>query len=167
MIIVLGIIFAFVSFCIVALVLLQESKGGGIAAMGVSGMDNLVGARNPLRKLTVIFSIIFLLIVMGINIILSRNAREEIPAALDEPPAITEGEESADTTSTETDATGIGEEDLADTETPDTTVTEDAEKAAESVAGKVTEETATEDNNAGAENQDTEGPEETGDTEDN
>lgn len=47
MIIVLGILFAFVSFCIVSLVLLQESKGGGIAAMGVSGMDNLVGARNP------------------------------------------------------------------------------------------------------------------------
>lgn len=70
---ILGILFGFCALCIIALILLQESKGGGIAAMGVPGMDNIIGARNPLRRLTIYFGIAFLLLMLGINMSLSRK----------------------------------------------------------------------------------------------
>jgi len=77
----LGILFGFVGLCIVGLVLLQEGKGGGIAAMGVPGMDTIMGARNPLRRLTVIFSIIFLVLILGINVYIHQRMRGDIPDA--------------------------------------------------------------------------------------
>ncbi len=75
---ILGILFGFVALCIIALILLQESKGGGIAAMGVPGMDNIIGARNPLRRLTIYFGIAFLLLMLGINMALSNKQGEII-----------------------------------------------------------------------------------------
>ncbi|MFH0910419.1 MAG: preprotein translocase subunit SecG [Planctomycetota bacterium] len=76
---ILGILFGFVAFCIVVLVLLQESKGGGIAAVGIAGVDNIIGARNPLRKLTVVFSILFLLLILGIGVSINKAQKTVIP----------------------------------------------------------------------------------------
>jgi protein translocase SecG subunit len=103
-IIFLGVIFGFLAFCMVALILLQESKGGGIAAMGVPGMDNIMGARNPLRRLTVVFAILMLLIIFGINVVIQRQTRATIPEGLE----IEEPEDEADTAAGE--QTGAGEE---------------------------------------------------------
>ncbi|MHC4884670.1 MAG: preprotein translocase subunit SecG [Planctomycetota bacterium] len=82
--IVLSVLFAFISFCIVGLILLQEGKGGGLAAMGGAAMDNLVGARNPLRKLTTIFAAILLVLIVAIGTSLSQqNLKDEsIPDGL-------------------------------------------------------------------------------------
>lgn len=79
---VLAVIFGFSAFCLVGLILLQESKGGGIAAMGVPGMENLMGARNPLRKLTVAFAIIFLLLVLAIGALVNRQQDAVVPEGL-------------------------------------------------------------------------------------
>lgn len=90
--IVLSVIFAFVAFCIVGLILLQEGKGGGLSAMGGAAMDNLVGARNPLRKITSVFAIIFLFLLIAIGTSLNRqnNADESIPEGLPVQPSAVE-----------------------------------------------------------------------------
>ncbi len=86
MTVVLAILFGFVAFCIVALVLLQESKGGGISAMGVPGMDSIMGARNPLRKLTVIFALLFLVLVIVLGVTINMAKEEAFPEGVPEAP---------------------------------------------------------------------------------
>lgn len=49
----LMLLFLFLTFVVVALVLLQEGKGGGLTG-NAAGMDSVMGARNPLRRMTAI-----------------------------------------------------------------------------------------------------------------
>lgn len=60
------IIFFFVSFLIVGLVLLQEGKGGGLTGMS-TGMDGVMGAKNPLRRMTAYLFVVFVLMAVTIN----------------------------------------------------------------------------------------------------
>jgi protein translocase SecG subunit len=80
--IVLGILFGFVSLCIILLVLIQESKGGGISALGGAAMDNLIGGRNPLRKITVIFCCIFLVLVLAIGVSINKAQKNDVPEGI-------------------------------------------------------------------------------------
>jgi protein translocase SecG subunit len=80
----LAVIFGFVAILIIGVVLLQEGKGGGIAAMGISGMDNIMGGRNPLRKITVVLALLFLLLVFGLNISMTSRSEQAVPEALPE-----------------------------------------------------------------------------------
>lgn len=60
------IVFFFVSFLIVGLVLLQEGKGGGLTGMS-TGMDGVMGAKNPLRRMTAWLFVFFVLLAISIN----------------------------------------------------------------------------------------------------
>lgn len=60
------IIFFIVSFLIVGLVLLQEGKGGGLTGMS-TGMDGIMGAKNPLRRMTAYLFVLFVLLTVSIN----------------------------------------------------------------------------------------------------
>lgn len=60
------IVFFFVSFLIVGLVLLQEGKGGGLTGMS-TGMDGVMGAKNPLRRMTAWLFVFFVLLTISIN----------------------------------------------------------------------------------------------------
>lgn len=80
--IVFGILFALVAFLIIALILLQEGKGGGITGMGGGGMDGVVGVKNPLRRLTAIFSVVFILLVVGINYSIMQEENPNVDQGL-------------------------------------------------------------------------------------
>lgn len=60
------IIFFIVAFLIVGLVLLQEGKGGGLTGMS-TGMDGVMGAKNPLRRMTAYLFVFFVLLTISIN----------------------------------------------------------------------------------------------------
>lgn len=60
------IVFFVVSLAIVGLVLLQEGKGGGLTGMS-TGMDGVMGAKNPLRRMTAYLFTFFILMCLGIN----------------------------------------------------------------------------------------------------
>lgn|GEM_PF-279411 len=77
-------LFFFVSFCIVGLILLQEGKGGGLAAMGGGSMDSVMGVRNPLRRWTAYLSVAFLVLALGINVSISRKGLRAPPKAIEE-----------------------------------------------------------------------------------
>lgn len=82
----LFLIFFFVSLMIIGLVLLQEGKGGGLAGMS-TGMDGVMGARNPLRRWTAYFFVFFVLLTVGINFYLHLRGREVLPEGMAPPVA--------------------------------------------------------------------------------
>lgn len=77
-------VFFFVSFLIVGLVLLQEGKGGGLTGMS-TGMDGVMGAKNPLRRMTAWLFVIFVLLAIGINYYFHRRGDTSIPEAVELP----------------------------------------------------------------------------------
>lgn len=89
----LMIIFFFVAFCLIGLILLQEGKGGGLAAGGSGAMDAVMGARNPLRRWTVYFAVALLFLILGINYHISRLSPAAVPEGL-KPPAVEATQES-------------------------------------------------------------------------
>ncbi len=80
------IIFFFVSFLIVGLVLLQEGKGGGLTGMS-TGMDGVMGAKNPLRRMTAYLFVFFVLMAITINWYFHQRADSSLPAAATNIPA--------------------------------------------------------------------------------
>lgn len=78
-----GAIFLLVCFLIVSLVLLQEGKGGGLAAMGAGSMDSVMGVKNPLRRWTAYLFIAFVVIAVGINKYYSMQAGGDIPEGIE------------------------------------------------------------------------------------
>ena len=81
---------------IIGSVLLQESKGGGLAGLGGTRAEAAFGASNPLRRLTVVLSVIFF-VLAGLLTLTSRpssvSAEGEEPAATaPETPGETSGE---------------------------------------------------------------------------
>ncbi|MCC8109608.1 MAG: preprotein translocase subunit SecG [Planctomycetes bacterium] len=60
-------VFFFISFLIVGMVLLQEGKGGGLTGMS-TGMDGVMGAKNPLRRMTAYLFVFFVIMCIGINL---------------------------------------------------------------------------------------------------
>lgn len=90
---ILLILFFFVAFCIVGLVLLQEGKGGGLTGMS-TGMDGVMGAKNPLRRWTAYLFVIFVLMCLGINLYFSSGQDDALPAAAQQPPPATSALES-------------------------------------------------------------------------
>ena len=54
-----GVLYGLVALLMVGAVLLQESKGGGLAALGGTRAETAFGASNPLRRLTVILAVLF------------------------------------------------------------------------------------------------------------
>ena len=65
-----GVLYGLVALLMVGAVLLQESKGGGLAALGGTRAESAFGASNPLRRLTaglaVVFFILASLLALGL-----------------------------------------------------------------------------------------------------
>jgi len=75
------IVFFLVSFLIVGLVLLQEGKGGGLTGMS-TGMDGVMGAKNPLRRMTAYLFVFFVLMAITINWYFHQRTDTTLPAAV-------------------------------------------------------------------------------------
>ncbi|MDR1535400.1 MAG: preprotein translocase subunit SecG [Planctomycetota bacterium] len=75
------IIFFLMSFFLVGLVLLQEGKGGGLTGMS-TGMDGIMGAKNPLRRLTAYLFAFFLVLTVAINWYFHQRGEVTLPAGL-------------------------------------------------------------------------------------
>ena len=56
------VIYGFVAFLLVGAILIQESRGGGLAALGGTRAETAFGASNPIRRLTVVLAVIFFLL---------------------------------------------------------------------------------------------------------
>lgn len=74
-------VFFFIVLLMIGLILLQEGKGGGLAGMA-SGMDGVMGGRNPLRRWTAYFFIAFLVLTIGINKYLYEQSASPIGEGL-------------------------------------------------------------------------------------
>ena len=77
-------VFFFISFCIVGLVLLQEGKGGGLTGMS-TGMDGVMGAKNPLRRMTAYLFVAFVVMCLGINMYFHNRVDTSLPSGLELP----------------------------------------------------------------------------------
>ena len=56
------VMFLVVTILMIFAILLQEGKGGGLAALGGTRAEGVVGATNPIRRLTVVLAILFFLL---------------------------------------------------------------------------------------------------------
>ena len=56
------VLFFIVTILMIFAILLQEGKGGGLAALGGTRAEGVVGATNPIRRLTVVLAIMFFLL---------------------------------------------------------------------------------------------------------
>jgi len=59
LLIICGVLYALCALILVVAILLQESKGGGLAALGGTRAESAFGASNPLRRMTVVISVVF------------------------------------------------------------------------------------------------------------
>lgn len=75
------IVFFIVSFLIVGLVLLQEGKGGGLTGMS-AGMDGVMGAKNPLRRMTAYLFVFFVLLAVTINWYFHQGENAALPTGI-------------------------------------------------------------------------------------
>jgi protein translocase SecG subunit len=71
LLIVCGVLYGMTALLMLGAVLLQESKGGGLAALGGTRAESAFGASNPLRRMTVVLSVIFFLLASVLSIALS------------------------------------------------------------------------------------------------
>ena len=84
--VILLLVFLFVAGLMILMILLQEGKGGGLTGMS-SGMDQVMGARNPLRRWTAYFFVGFVVIAIFINWRLFARGQHDIPLG-DASPAV-------------------------------------------------------------------------------
>lgn len=137
------IVFFFVSFLIVALVLLQEGKGGGLTGMS-AGMDGVMGAKNPLRRMTAYLFVIFILMAISINVYFHNRTDNSLPAGAVLPEPVRTLQEDAPLSGTEVVSEGalrpdsaVDADPLRPSEAPAAPITpirpENGESASESV----------------------------------
>ena len=62
LLIICGVLYALCALILIVAILLQESKGGGLAALGGTRAESAFGASNPLRRMTVVLSVIFFIL---------------------------------------------------------------------------------------------------------
>ena len=62
------VLYSLCALLLIVAILLQESKGGGLAALGGTRAESAFGASNPLRKMTVVLSIIFFVLAGGLSL---------------------------------------------------------------------------------------------------
>jgi protein translocase SecG subunit len=56
------VVYGLCALLLIVIILLQESKGGGLAALGGTRAESAFGASNPLRRMTTVLSIVFLVL---------------------------------------------------------------------------------------------------------
>lgn len=142
----LGILFFLLAFLLICAILLQEGKGGGLAAMSGAVTDSVMGAKNPLRRLTVYFFICFITLVLGLNYYINTAQDASInpgltPVLLDDlslTPGAGEAKPEADAANTN------GAQDEKKPEETPAEKTEAGEAKATEAAGEAKPETVTE-----------------------
>ncbi len=82
MIYLLGVLFFVFAFLLIAVILLQEGKGGGLAAMSGAMTDSVMGAKNPMRKITVYLFVGFVALILGLNVYINRQSSVELAPGL-------------------------------------------------------------------------------------
>lgn len=75
------VVFILVAFLMVGAILLQEGKGGGLAALGGTRAETAFGASNPIRRMTVVLAILFVLLAGFIAYTLSPPGEKIAPGA--------------------------------------------------------------------------------------
>lgn len=98
LLIVCGVVYGLCALLLIVAILLQESKGGGLAALGGTRAESAFGASNPLRKMTTVLSIVFLVLAGVLSIGLApprtkfkegegKDGDKKAPAGAPEKPA--------------------------------------------------------------------------------
>jgi protein translocase SecG subunit len=144
--------FGLVALLMVFAILLQEGKGGGLSALGGTQAESAFGSSNPIRRATVVLSIIFFLLAGILTYVRSgrRDLFEEkqkteqgtsltsdVPADASDDEASKDTSEDAqsgagDESSAASEATTAGDAPAADeaaTETPSTPAADKSEEA--------------------------------------
>lgn len=85
MIYVLGALFLLLAFLLICAILLQEGKGGGLAAMSGAVTDSVMGAKNPMRRLTVYLFVFFIVVVLALNYSINQENSGDIAPGLVQP----------------------------------------------------------------------------------
>lgn len=80
----LTVILAIVSVLMVFLIMLQEGKGGGMAALGGTKAAQIEGVTNPIRRATVMMAIIFFIIAVTLGLF-NRPKITSVPFDEDKP----------------------------------------------------------------------------------
>jgi protein translocase SecG subunit len=70
------IVYVFGVILMIGAILLQEGKGGGLAALGATPAASAFGASNPLRRLTVVLAVLFFLLAGFLSYVGSRSAQK-------------------------------------------------------------------------------------------
>lgn len=80
------VVFVLVALLMIGAILLQEGKGGGLAALGGTRAETAFGASNPIRRMTVVLAILFVLLAGFIAFTLSPPAENITSNAAGAPP---------------------------------------------------------------------------------
>jgi protein translocase SecG subunit len=122
--------FFLVALLMILAILLQEGKGGGLAALGGTRAEQVVGATNPIRRFTVYLAVFFFLLAgfiawtqkqaLSADGLPGDGRAPAVQANEDDDESPAEGQETAPEADEETPAEGTGEAepaaDGADTE---------------------------------------------------
>ncbi len=93
-------VYVIAAVLMIGAILLQEGKGGGLSALGGTQAESAFGASNPIRRMTVVLSILFFLLAGFLSFMSARPSvspgieAPEVPAAPADKPA---GEADEDT----------------------------------------------------------------------
>ncbi len=67
------VIYIVAGILMVGAVMLQEGKGGGLAALGGTRAETAFGSSNPVRRLTVVLAVVFFVIAAGLSYYIGRG----------------------------------------------------------------------------------------------
>ena len=62
LLVVAKVLFVLIALMMIGAILLQEGKGGGLAALGGTQAEQAFGASNPVRRMTVVLAVLFFLL---------------------------------------------------------------------------------------------------------
>jgi protein translocase SecG subunit len=90
-----GVIYGLSGLLMMGAILLQESKGGGLAALGGTRAESAFGASNPLRRLTTVLAILFFVLASVLSLALPGSGKSVTDQPTSEGSGMSEGEEPA------------------------------------------------------------------------
>ncbi len=71
-VVVAKVIYVIAGVLLVGAIMLQEGKGGGLAALGGTRAETAFGSSNPVRRLTVVLALVFFVIAAGLSYYIGR-----------------------------------------------------------------------------------------------
>ena len=82
LIVILTVCLILVCMCLVGLILIQQGKGGGLVALGGSGVDQAFGthAASMAQKATALLAVVFLVLVIVLGLLHRDTMVRRVPA---------------------------------------------------------------------------------------